>query len=74
MARDKDSCTLVGRVTRTKTGVEIKKPRSDYIQNCVLISVATANSRKKKKQRERGTERKRKSIIYVIKLVIYLLS
>ena len=56
MARDKDSCTLVGRITRTKTGVKIKKPRSDYYQNCVLISVATANSRKKKKQRESGAE------------------
>ena len=61
MARDKDSPTLVGRVTRTKTGVKIKKPRSDYLQNCVLISVATANSRKKKEQRESGAERKRKS-------------
>ena len=61
MARDKSSPTLVGHVTRTKTGVKIKKPRSDYIQNCVLISVATPNSRKKKKQRESGAERKRKS-------------
>ena len=40
---------------------KIKKSRSDYIQNCVLISVATANFRKKKKQRESGAERKRKS-------------
>ena len=61
MAKDKDSPTLVGRVTRTKVGVKSKKLRSDYIQNCVLISVTTANSRKKKKQRESGAERKRKS-------------
>ena len=61
MATDKDIHTLVGHVTRTKTGVKIKKPRSDYLQNCVLISVATANSRKKKKQRESGADRMRKS-------------
>ena len=61
MAKDKDSPSLVGNVMRTQTGVKLKKPRSDYIQNCVLISVATANSRKKKKQRESGAERKRKS-------------
>ena len=61
MARDKDSPTLVGHVTRTRSGVKIKKPRSDYLQNCVLFSVATAKSRKKKKQRESGAERKRKS-------------
>ena len=61
MAKEKDSPVLVRSILRTKTGVKIKKPRSDYIQNCVLISVATANSWKKKKQRESGAERKRKS-------------
>ena len=49
-----------GVVTRTKSGKSIKKPQRNSTQDCVLISVKTANSRKRQKQREAAKERMRK--------------
>ena len=40
-------------MTRTRSCKNIKKPKTDAKQDCVLISVSTANSRKRKANKER---------------------
>ena len=43
-------------MTRARSGKDIKKPQKDSTQDCVLISISTANSRKRQKKRQATRE------------------